>query len=99
MVSTRTRIGSCTPGPASSRVASTPSMTGIRMSMSTTSGRSRRAASTAGPSVRRLAHHPKVGLSLQDHAKAGAQQRLVVDDEQVDAHVPEPEVGMRATTA
>ena len=31
--------------------------------------------------------------------QAAAAERLVVDDEEVDAHVPEPEVGMRATTA
>ena len=99
MVSTRTRTGSSTPGPASSRVASTPSMTGIRMSMSTTSGRSRRAASTAERPSAASPTTSKVGLRLQDHPEAGTQERLVVDDEQVDAHVPEPEVGMRATTA
>ena len=47
VVMTTTAIGSSTPGPASCRVASTPSRTGIRMSIRQTSGRSSRASRTA----------------------------------------------------
>ena len=47
VVITTTATGSSTPGPASRRVASTPSRTGIRMSIRHTSGRSSRANRTA----------------------------------------------------
>ena len=47
VVITTTAIGSSTVGPASCRVASTPSRTGIRMSIRQTSGRSSRASRTA----------------------------------------------------
>ena len=36
--------------------------------------------------VRRLAHHLDVLLSLQDHAEAGADERLVVGDQDAQAH-------------
>ena len=47
VVMTTTASGSATPGPASRRVASMPSVPGIRMSNRHTSGRRRRASSTA----------------------------------------------------
>ena len=51
------------------RVASTPSITGIRMSMSTTSGSRRRTWSPPSAAVGRLADHLEVGLRLEDHAE------------------------------
>ena len=78
MVITTTASGPATPGPASRRVASMPSIPGIRMSKRHTSGRSRRASSTAcRPSGARLYeslgfvtlgvapgafHHPTLGF-------------------------------------
>ena len=46
------------------RVASRPSTTGIRMSISTTSGRVRWHSSDAGPAVLGVAHHVDVGLGV-----------------------------------
>ena len=47
MVTITTRSGSGTPGPATARVTSMPSLPGMRMSTSETSGRKRRARCTA----------------------------------------------------
>ena len=63
------------------RVASTPSMPGIRTSISTTSGCSAAASATASRAVGRLADDLEVGLGLEDHAEAHAQQLLVVDEQ------------------
>ena len=51
-----------------------PSSSGMRMSISTTSGRCRRTTSTRGATVAGLPDHPDVGLGVEDHAEAGAQQ-------------------------
>ena len=52
----------------------------MRMSIRTTSGRRRRTTSTALRPSARLAHDRDVGLGVEDHAEAGAQQPLVVGD-------------------
>ena len=67
----------------SRRVASMPSMPGIRTSISTTSGRSC-AASSAPERRRGLAGDGEVRLDLEDHPESGPHQRLVVDDEYAD---------------
>ncbi len=61
-------------------MASSPSISGIRMSIRTTSGRVRRTASMASaPLVASADHLDAVGG--QDHPEAGADQRLVVGDD------------------
>ena len=72
--------------PARRRVASTPSTRGIRMSIRTTSGRSRRASLTASLAVGGLPDHLEVGLGFEDHPEAGADKGLIVDDEDANAH-------------
>ena len=49
--------------------------------------------------VFRFADHLDVRLGLEDHAKAGAHQRLVVDDQNADRHQAAGLTGSRATTA
>ena len=58
----------------------------MRMSISTTSGFSRRAMSTACSAVDRLADDLDVVLGVEDHPEAGADERLVVGDQDADAH-------------
>ena len=74
------------PAAAIRRVASMPSISGIRMSISTTSGSSSRDAVDACSAVGALADDLDVVLGLEDHAEAGADQRLVVDEQHADAH-------------
>ena len=66
--------------PGSARAADRPSSSGMRMSMSTTSGRRRRTTLTAALAVGGLPDHAHVRLAVQDHPEAGAQQPLVVGD-------------------
>ena len=54
--------------------------------MRTTSGRSSAGALDRLAAVRRLADDLDVGLGLEDHAEAGADQRLVVGDQDADGH-------------
>ena len=54
---------------------------GIRMSISTTSGRHRRAASTASMPSLGLGDDAEVRLGFEDHPKAGADECLVVGDQ------------------
>ena len=63
------------------RVASTPSMPGIRTSISTTSGCSRGHELERLASVGGLADHLEVGLGVEDEPEAHAQQLLVVDED------------------
>src|SRR5439155_16385216 len=49
-------------------------------------------------SVARLADHLEVGLRLEDHAEAGADERLVVDDQDLDGHQAGSSMGRRACT-
>ena len=65
----------------SSRVAPSPSRRGIRMSMSTTSGRSSPASRTPSSAVGGLADHLDVGVAAQHQGERGPHQRVVVDDE------------------
>ena len=55
-------------------------MTGIRTSMSTTSGRDRAASVDGRATVAGLPDELEVGLGLDEHADAGAEERLVVDE-------------------
>ena len=82
-----TRVGGPRSRAASTRrVASMPSSSGMRMSISTTSGFSRRAMSTACSAVDGLADHLDVVLGVEDHLEAGADERLVVGDHDAHAH-------------
>ena len=68
MVRIRTR-GPAAAASASWRVASMPSMPGMRMSISTTSGRCSRHSRTACGAVGRRADHGEVGLGGQQRAR------------------------------
>ena len=83
MVSTSTRGGAGDPATIR-RVASMPSMTGIRTSISTTSGASERTAETRGDPVRDRADHLEVVLQVQDRGEAVADQLLVVGEQHPD---------------
>ena len=61
-----------------------PSTSGIRMSISTTSGRSARAMLDRLAAVGRLADDLDVGLGVEDHPEAVAHQGLVVGDQDAD---------------
>ena len=70
------------------RVASIPSSTGIRTSISTTSGaRSPDLADRLG-AVGRLAHNLQIILALQDQAEAHPQERLVIHQQDADRSGP-----------
>ena len=79
MVRTRTR----TPGKRLriSRVACTPSITGILRSISTTSGRGRRNALEGLGAVAREAHHLDLRRGAEDRAQSLADDLLIVADE------------------
>ena len=70
------------------RVASMPSSSGMRMSISTTVGRKRAAFSTASSPLRGLGDDLDVLLAAEQHAEAGPDHGLVVGDEHADAHGP-----------
>ena len=72
------------------RVASMPSVPGIRMSISTTSGGLRRAKSTASSPSPASPVTAQVVFGLDDHAEPAAQQRLVVGQQHGDAHAVPP---------
>ena len=72
---------------------------GMRTSISTTSGSSSAARRTASRAVARLADDREVVLRLEHHAEAGAQQRLVVDEEHAGASRPAPAARRRAACA
>ncbi len=72
------------------RVASNPSITGIRTSISTTSGSSRRASRHGLEPVAGLGDDLDVGLSRQQHGEAAAHQGLVVGDDDTDRHAVAP---------
>ena len=59
-------------------------MPGIRTSISTTSGWHSSACEHGLLAVGGLARDDQVGLGLEDHPEPGADQRLVVDDEDPD---------------
>ena len=63
------------------RVASSPSSCGIWTSISTTSGCSRSRDRDGLVAVARLADDVEVVLGLEDHPEAGADQRLVVGED------------------
>ncbi len=62
-------------------MASTPSITGIRRSISVTSGRWRSNASTASGAVGRLGDDAQVRFVVDDVGDAGPQQGVIVDDQ------------------
>ena len=75
-----TTLGACGPDAVSCRVAARPSITGILMSISTTSGRSAAASATASaPSA--ASPTTVQARCLQDQPEPGADQFLVVGDE------------------
>ena len=72
-------------------------MFGMRMSISTTSGRSSAVSSDRLPPVCGLADHLDVRLRVEDHAKAAPDERLVVGEQDAD-HVLATSAGSRART-
>ena len=76
-----------------------PSSTGIRTSITTTSGVQPAGEVDRGAPVPALAHHLEVGLGVDDRREPGADQRLVVADQHPDrrGHDGLP-AGMRART-
>ena len=68
------------------RVASIPSITGIRTSITTTSGARLRRELDRLPAVGRLADDLQVVLGVDQRGERGPQQRLVVDDEDAGRH-------------
>ena len=90
----------CSPVSASSlRVAASPSRFGIRMSMRTRSGRRLRAREQGVLAVDRLTRDLEVGLGVDQHAQAGADQVLVVGDEDAHGHATgTASSGRRAST-
>ena len=81
------------------RVASIPSRCGMRMSSTATSGRLARAASTACSPSAASATTVMSGSVVDDLAQAAADERLVVGEQDADAHAPPPAIGSRARTA
>ena len=67
------------------RVASMPSMPGMRMSMSTASGRALLAGAHGARAVARRADDLHVGFARQEHLQAPRDQRIVVDHEDLHA--------------
>jgi hypothetical protein len=81
------------PAPSSARtwrVASSPSITGIRMSIRTTSGRAALAKSDRLGAVGRLPDHLQAGIGIDQDAETRADQRLVVGHEHPDHGWPSP---------
>ena len=68
------------------RVASRPSSSGIRMSIRMTVGWKRAALATASSPLLASATTSMSGLPREQHAEPGAHHRLVVGDEDADAH-------------
>jgi hypothetical protein len=68
------------------------------MSISTTSGCSRRVAATASTPVAGVAHDLKVGLGVEDHPEPGSDQFLVVGQQDADGYGCSAEIGRRAWT-
>ena len=78
------------------RVASSPSSSGMRMSISTTVGlEAGRLVDRLEP-VARLGDDLDVGLAGEQHPEAGAHHGLVVGDEDADRHGRSPPSGRRA---
>ena len=67
-------------------VASMPSRFGMRISISTTSGVYRWASEMASTPSPCLAEHVEIAFSLEDHAKAGTDERLVIHEEDGRGH-------------
>ena len=74
----------------SRRVASSPSITGIRMSIRTTSGRVRLLGVDGLRAVAGLGDDADLRVGLEDHPEAGADERLVVGDQDADGHAGTP---------
>ena len=90
VVMTTTASGSSTSGPASARVASMPSSSGIRMSNRHTSGRSSRARATASRPSAASPTTSMSGWASRIIAQPGADDLLVVGDEHADGHRARP---------
>ena len=84
---TTTASGSSMSGPASCRVASMPSSSGMRTSNRQTSGLQRAGEGDGLSAVGGLAHDLDAGLGVEDHPQAGADDLLVVGDDHAD-HAP-----------
>ena len=74
------------------RVASTPSMPGIRTSISTTSGARRATSSIACLPSAASPTTVEVRLRVEDHAKAHPQQLLIVDEHDARRHHRAPDL-------
>ena len=84
MVRISTRVPAVAGSAQIRRVASIPSISGIRTSISTTSGRCCSASATASHAVAGLADGGAVRAEVDQHPEAAAQQRLVVGDQHPD---------------
>ncbi len=82
MVSTSTRAGGSSA--VTRRVASMPSSPGMRMSISTTSGLQLACLLDRLAPVGGLADDVDVGLGAEDHPKPGADEALVVGEQNAD---------------
>ena len=78
-------------------VAASPSSSGIRMSISTTSGFDERRLTDRLEAVLGLGDDLDVALGLQDHPEAGAHELLVVGDEDPDHPLIVPTRGRAAS--
>ena len=81
MVRTSTRVPAVRGSATIRRGGLDPVHSGMRMSMSTTSGRLASGQLDRLPPVGRLADHLEVGLGLDQHPEAGPHERLVVGDQ------------------
>ena len=81
----------------SAAVAASPSIRGIRMSISTTSGRCARTASTTSVPSSASPTTSRSSADSQDHPQPGADQRLVVDDQDASHAAPSTSRGRSAT--
>ena len=82
----RIRIRAAASAAMMRRVASSPSSSGIRMSIRITVGSKRAASGHRLEAVSRLGHHLDVLLAGEQHPEAGPDHRLVVGDEDTDRH-------------
>ncbi len=83
---------------AISRVASMPSMPGMRMSITTTSGRSAPASCDRFGAGAGLADDLQAGGLGDDHAQGRADEGLVVGEDDPDGHRTPAGTGSRAAT-
>ena len=99
MVSMTTRTSRRSGSSAIRRVASRPSMPGMRMSIRTTSGTVLAREPHRLVAVGRLADHLDVVLGVEQRAEAGAHERLVVGEQDADHRDRQPRAPTRNAAA